>query len=317
MPASVPAHLHFIWIGQALPWFAKLAVQTAIDHVPAARVSLWATHDLTADTHVLQLRRDERFALHTLDAETLFADAPATLPVALLANLFTSLTQPAARANIARLLVLARFGGVYLDTDTVTLRDLSPLYSLGAFCGLEHVVWPLEKRYGVHPYRVIGGPLKGLMRNACARLPAGERAFQRIASLYDAGANNAVLGFSPGHPFLLETLQRVAELSEKERRRRYRLGTHLLQEMLRRRGDALGVTQLPPRYFYPLGPEISRQYFRRRLDAAAASRAIVQDDTYVIHWYGSVSELSQYDEARVLAERDQTIFANLAATMVG
>lgn len=314
MPA-IPAHLHFIWIGPRLPWFAKLAIQTALDHVPEARVSLWATDDLTRDEQVTSLR-SPRFELQRLDAETLFADAPGELPVALLAKLFTTLTQPAARANIARLLVLARFGGVYLDTDTVTLRDLAPLYSLEAFCGLEHVVWPLQKRYGVHPYRVIGGPLKGLLRNACASLPRGERLFQRVAPLYATAANNAVLGFRAGHPFLLETLQRVAELSDEERARRYRLGTHLLQEMLTERGEALGVKQLPPPYFYPLGPELSRQYFRKRRDALAAARAVVQPETHVIHWYASVSELARYDESCVLAERGDTIFATLAAQLI-
>lgn len=317
MLPSIPAHLHFIWIGPSLPWFAKLAVQSALEHVPDARVSLWATHDLGADPHVLGLRRNERFDVQALDSRTLFADAPSSLPLTLLSQLFETLSQPAARANIARLLVLARFGGVYLDTDTVTLRDLAPLYSLGAFSGLEHVVWPLEKRYGIHAYRVLGGPLKGLIRNACARVPGGERVFERLAPLYDTAANNAVLGFSAGHPFLLEALERVAQLSEEERTRRYRLGTHLLQEMLARRGDALGVKQLPPPYFYPLGPEISRQYFKVRSGAGQAAAAILKPETHVVHWYASVSELLQYDEARVLKEREQTVFASIAAGALG
>lgn len=316
MSAPIPAHLHFIWIGAELPWFAKLAVQSALHNVPAARVSLWATHDLNRDQHVLALRSNQRFEVQQLDAQTLFDGAPSTLPVELLARLFTTLPQPAARANIARLLVLARFGGVYLDTDTVTLRDLSPLYALGGFCGLEHVVWPLEKRHGVHPYRVIGGPVRGLVRDACAALPAGERLFKRVARFYATAANNAVLGFRAGHPFLLETLQRVAELSDAERTRRYRLGTHLLQEMLSKRGAALGVHQLPPPYFYPLGPELSRQYFRARKDAASAAAAIVQPETHVIHWYASVSELLPYDESRVRSEREQTVFAQIAAKLL-
>lgn len=300
-----------------LPWFAKLAVQTALDHVPGARVSLWATHDLSADPHVVSLRRCDRFETRSLDGHSLLLDAPSALPLDLLSQLFETLTQPAARANIARLLVLARFGGVYLDTDTVTLRDLSPLYGLGAFCGLEHVIWPLEKRYGFHPYRLIGGPLKGLLRNACASVPGGERLFGRVAKLYSTAANNAVLGFSAGHPFLRETLQRVAELSVEERARRYRLGTHLMQEMLAQRGAALGVTQLPPSYFYPLGPEISRQYFKARSDAAAAAAAIIKPETHVVHWYASVSELAPYDEARVLNERERTVFAQIAARLIG
>jgi Glycosyltransferase sugar-binding region containing DXD motif len=311
--SAIPAHLHFVWIGAQLPWFTELAMQSALEHVPGARVSLWATHDLSRDPSALALRRNERFEVLPLDERTLFEDAPANLPLDLLAQLFRTLTQPAARSNIARLLVLARFGGVYLDTDTVTLRDLSPLYEVGGFCGLEHVVWPLVERHGIKPYRLIGGPLREVVRIACAFLPRGERTFARAASWYRTAANNAVLGFTAGHPFLLETLARVAELSPKERLLRYRLGTHLLQEMLMRAGERLEVKQLPPPYFYPLGPEVSRQYFRRRSDAADAARALVQPNTYVIHWYASVSELAPYDEARVLRERERTMFANIAA----
>jgi hypothetical protein len=316
MSVYVPAHLHFIWIGAELPWFAKLAIQSALRRVQHARVTLWAVHDLAADQNVQRLRADARFELSSLDEKTLFEDAPSTLPLDLLAHLFRSLSSPAARANIARLLILARLGGVYLDTDTLTLRDLAPLYPLRAFCGLEHVIWPLKKQEGAPLYRLVGGPLRSLVRKVCASLPKGERGFQYVAPWYETAADNAVLGFNAGHPFLLAMLRRVAELSEPERERRYRLGTHLLQEMLTRCGQELGVHQLAPRYFYPLGPEISRQYFQERDDVQAACRRIVHADTHVIHWYASVSELAHYDEAGVLRQRRQTVFAQLAARAV-
>jgi hypothetical protein len=310
----IPPRLHFIWIGAKLPWFVKLAIQSALDRVPRAHVTLWATHDLAHDEHVAALRAYPRFELCSLDEATLFRDAPSSLPVDLLASLFRTLSAPAARANIARLLILARFGGVYLDTDTVTLRDLAPLYELGGFCGLEYVVWPLALRRGLKPYRVLGGPMREVVRSVCAHLPAGERQFAKVASWYPCAANNAVLGFSAGHPFLLDTLARVNELSPEEQKTRYRLGTHLLQEMLARQGH--DVHTLAPPYFYPLGPELSRQYFRPRGDLAAALNTIVRPETYVIHWYASVSELNAFDEARVLRERDRTLFAHVAAAVL-
>jgi len=312
MSCAIPDAIHFIWIGPRLPWFARLALESALARCPSASVSLWATHDLNADAQTRALRRHARFRVAQLAERTLFDGAPAALPLDLLARLFATLETPAARANVARLLVLACHGGVYLDTDTVTLRDLTPLRAAPAFCGLEHVVWPLEKARGLHPYRVLGGPARGLLRKACAHLPRGERLFQRISRLYTTAANNAVLGFAPAHPFLNHMLTRVSELPEAERHRRYRLGTHLLQEALAQAGDALGVRQLSPRYFYPLGPEISHQYFRPRSDAASAADAIVSPDTHVIHWYASVSQLLPYDAARVQRERGRTVFAQIA-----
>ncbi|MFT3925884.1 MAG: glycosyltransferase [Myxococcales bacterium] len=312
MTASIPEKLHFVWIGERLPWFARLAVESALKACPRARATLWATHDLSSDACTQALSRHPRFGVAHLNERDLFADASDELPCELLARLFAGLSQPAARANLARLLILYREGGVYLDTDTVTLRDLADLAHYQAYCGLEHVIWPLEKRYGFHPYRVLGGPLRGLVRNACARLPRGERVFRRLSPLYFTAANNAVLGFTARHPFVRHMLQRVAALPEADLPLRYRLGTHLLQECLAEAGDALGVRQLPPSVFYPLGPEISRQYFRERANARESADLVLQADTHVVHWYASVSELANFDEARVRAERERTLFAQIA-----
>lgn len=309
--SPIPLHLHFIWIGPELPWFAKLAIGSAMRRVPGARVSLWATHDLTRDEHVAALRADERFELCRLDERSLFDDAPSSLPLDLLVAQYRNLTEPAARSNIARLILLARFGGIYLDTDTTTLRDLTPLCSLGAFCGLEHVVWPMSLQ-NLLSYRLFGGRVRSVVRRACASVPHGERAFAPLSRWYCTAANNAVLGFAQGHNFVLAALKRVAELSPEERGRRYRLGTYLLQEMLEKQAERDGVTLLSPPHFYPLGPVISRQYFHARSDVSSAVAAIVKPETYLIHWYASVSELRPYDEARVQCERDRSVFARLA-----
>jgi hypothetical protein len=311
MAASIPPKLHFIWIGKRLPWFAQAAVFSALKACPSATATLWATDDLSACRCTQTLLRHPRFRLAELSAASLLADAPSSMPGELVSSLFRTLTQPAARANVARLAILLREGGVYLDTDTVTLRDLASLSELGAYCGLEHVVWPRQLRYGIHSYRVLGGPAREVVRFLCATLPRGEALFQHVAPLYFTAANNAVLGFAPGHPFLLHMLQRIDALPQAQRKRRYRLGTHLLQECLAERGAELGVHQLSPPHFYPLGPELSRQYFRARADAKAAAERVVTADTHVIHWYASVSDLAAYDEASVRAQSDRTMFSHL------
>lgn len=316
MSRAIPDAIHFIWIGPRLPWFARLALESALLRCPSASVALWATHDLSADEHTRALQRHARFRVAPLAERTLFEGAPATLPLDLLARLFATLETPTARANVARLLVLACHGGIYLDTDTVTLRDLTPLRATPAFCGLEHVIWPLEKVRGITAYRLFGGHVLGLVRKACAYLPHGEQLFQRVSPWYTTAANNAVLGFAPGHPFLTHMLTRVSALSEGERHRRYRLGTHLLQESLAQAGDQHGVRQLPPPYFYPLGPEISHQYFRKRDDAPQAADALVSAETFVIHWYASVSQLMPYDPARVRREQGRTVFAQVAGRVL-
>ncbi len=313
MAAAVPPKLHFIWIGRRLPWFAQAAVLSALKACPKATATLWASEDLAACPCTQALLRHPRFRLAELSEASLLAGAPSDMPSELVTSLFRTLTQPAARANVARLAILLREGGVYLDTDTITLRDLESLGELGAYCGLEHVVWPLKQRYGIHRYRVLGGPAREVLRFLCATLPRGELLFQHVAPHYFTAANNAVLGFAPGHPFLRYMLERIDALPKSQRTRRYRLGTHLLQECLAERGAELGVHQLSPAHFYPLGPELSRQYFRARADAKAAVERVISPKTHVIHWYASVSDLAVYDEARVRAESERTMFAHLMA----
>ena len=310
MATAIPARLHFVWIGKSLPLFAQLAMESALSACPDARVTLWHADALDRASGDA-LPRSTRFELCTLDGPALFEGADPALPVALLERLFSTLSQPAARANLARLLLLSRHGGVYLDTDTITLRDLAPLYALGAFCGLEHVIWPLERRYGISPYRVIGGPLRGLVRDLCARIPRGERLFARLSRAYPLAANNAVLGFTAGHPFLRLMLEHVSRLAPEELTRRYRLGTHLLQEALAQKGSELGVQALSPAHFYPLGPVISHQYFSPRAQLERDLARIVTPETYLVHWYASVSELMAYDAERLRRERDLTVFARL------
>ena len=310
MAEAVPAHLHFVWIGKSLPLFSQLAMESALSACSGARLTLWHTDPLDPASQAA-LPRSDRFELAKLDSAALFDGADASMPVALLERLFSTLTQPAARANLARLLLLSRHGGVYLDTDTITVRDLAPLYPLGAFCGLEHVIWPLEKRYAISPYRVLGGPLRGVVRDLCARLPHGERVFAKLARAYPLAANNAVLGFTARHPFLRHMLEHVSRLAPEELTRRYRLGTHLLQESLASVGEKLGVHALSPEHFYPLGPVISHQYFRPRTDLESDLARIVTRDTYLVHWYASVSELLAYDAERMKRERDLMVFARL------
>jgi hypothetical protein len=308
----IPAHLHFVWMGGTLPLFVQLAMASALRATPGARLTLWHDAELHRDT-LGRLRDEPRVELAVMNAGALFEGLGTS---ELLGELFTTLREPAARSNLARLAVLAKHGGVYLDADTLTVRDLTPLFALDAFCGLEHVVWPLERRYAISPYRIVGGPLRGLVRDACAQLPAGELVFAKLARLYPLAANNAVLGFTARHPFLLGMLERLGDVEAAERRRRYRLGTHLLQQCLAESGARHAVHELAPRWFYPLGPELSRQYFRRRHLLAAALARIITDDTHVVHWYGSLAELGAYDEARIHSERHHTIFGALCARLL-
>lgn len=313
----VPALLHFVWYGRSLPWFAALAVESALRACPSAQAILWTGDTLEGDAQLASLRAQPRFTLRALpEPGALLDDPDDATTAALLTALLHALPSPAARANLMRLVILARYGGVYLDTDTLTLRDLAALLPGGAFCGVEHVVWPLEKRQRAPLYPIVGGAWRELARAVCARVPRGEALFAHVAPLFFEAANNAVIGAPARHPLIMRMLTLVGALSAEERMRRYRLGTHLLQQALAQ--DALSPTMrtLPPSAFYPLGPELSRQYFRHRRDVEAALARIVSPETYLVHWYASVSALGRYDEARVRVERERSVFAALCCRVL-
>ncbi len=309
--ATIPANIHFVWFGARLPCFAALAVKSAKICNPDASVSLW--HDETfhpsertaaLESLGVRFRRLELAALLTADTRPNSRDT--------LASIYARLRSPAARSNVMRLLVLYREGGIYLDTDTLTLKSLDPLRTRSGFCGLEHVLWSKARLDKRHPYFWTLGPLLSGLRLANARLPWGHHWQRALLPYYARAANNAVLGFSPGHPFLAGMLARIGELPEHEWTKRYRLGTHLLQQALAAEHPA-SVHQYEPSYFYPLGPVTSAHYFKPRRDVALATRQLIPDATHVVHWYASVADLSDLDEAHIAAHQHDTVYAHLCA----
>lgn len=311
---SIPNRLHFIWFGAELPCFAAIALKSARAKNPLATVKLWHDARLRSDARVASLAEAgiERVELDvdSLLGETLrAADAPRTLD-----RIWSVLTEPAARANVVRLLVLYLEGGIYLDTDTLTLQNLDPLREDSAFCGLEHILWSTARLNKRRPYYWTLGPLLSGLRLAAGHWRHGYPLHQAILRWYDRAANNAVLGFAPRHPFLARAFHQMGALPEQDWTRRYRLGTHLLQELLKTAPtEEASVRQYPPEYFYPLGPIISKHYFYERNDVVRAAAELIPRAAHVLHWYASVADLSPLDEHYIRRHQDTSLYAHLCA----
>ena len=321
-PQSVPAHLWFIWFGSTLPLFAEIALRSAARHNPGARVTLLHANLSPSEQARLSTAWLE---LRSLDIESLVEAAvrrassaeQAPLDRQRLLFVWKQLTKPAARANLARLLVLYAEGGVYLDTDTLTLRDFAPLLELGAFCGQEQILWPRRQLGKRRAYFWLKGPALSLLRLSFAVVPKGYRAQRSLSSQYSLAVNNAVLGCSAGHSRINAALQLACSTPDHELTRPYRLGTHLLQTVLDSPPSVADeVVLLAPEYFYPLGPVISHHYFRATTDVAAVTKELLFPNTYVVHWYASVSNLLKLDAAHILEQRHRTPFAHLCAPYV-
>jgi hypothetical protein len=298
-------------------------VRSALRNNPNAQVILWHEPKLDPNARVQRLISDG-VQLRALDSKHLFkqvlkatSDPELERAIERVQRIYGALSSPAARSNIVRLLLLFVEGGIYLDTDTLTLKSLDGLRNAPAFCGLEHILWSKRRLNKLSAYYWTLGPLLSLLRLGSAHLKPGYRVQKALLRWYDSAANNAVLGFSPGHAFLRDLFLRMAALPEQEWTKRYRLGTHLLQEQLAAsRGSPHPTIEYAPDYFYPIGPVVSAHYFHDRSQPKRAARELVPAAAHVLHWYASVSDLEPMDEEHILAHRDRTIFAHLCADFV-
>ena len=306
----IPDRYHFVWFGRQLPLFAQLAMRSVLVRNPGAELIAW---------HGPELSSEERAELSSAGIEFRPIDVEGLIQTAGLADTgllsyYRALTQPAALSNVVRLLVLYAEGGVYLDTDTLTLKDLTPLRREAGFCGLEHILWPREKLTKRSPYFWTVGPALEVWRTVSSALAQGYRLHRRSLRWYSQAANNAVLGFERHHPFLQAALQAIPRLPREDAQKRYRLGTHLLQQTLAERANE--VTCFAPSYFYPLGPIASRHFFKERTDLDRVLPQVIRPETHVVHWYTSVSDLRSRDRKHIENRRDRSIYARLCAEVL-
>ena len=302
----IPSRLVFIWFGSRLPVTARVAVRSAMrvcrpdeTLIVHGRLDAGEVRDLV----------DEGARLVPAGREW-FEGLPDGGDTAM--RLFDTLASPASRANLLRLAVLWRKGGIYLDTDTVTIRDLDDLRRFDGFCGLEPVALPADLFGSVNPVRWIAAGLRLALREGCVRLGSGVELFRRLEPLYAHAVNNAIVGSRPGNPIIARAFAEIDRMAPTRQVRRYRLGTHLLQE-LTRNISSRDMEVLPAGYFYPLGPEISAHWFRE--GGASRLDELLRPETRVVHWYSSVEErvgLRRIDEDYIRSHADRTAFARLA-----
>ncbi len=310
---------HFIWFGAQLPWVYTLAVRSAALVGGFDRLILHHEDDLSGTPAWAELLAIPGFEARRIDTAALDPLFSALGPDGdALRRIYAQLRAPAARANVLRAAILAVEGGVYLDLDTITVRSLEPLRRAhGAFCGEERLVWPASLRRTQGLAVQLAGLARAGTRDLYRRLPSGWRSFRKLEPLYPSAANNAVLGAEPGHPFVRRLIAGMLAVPESRRLVRFALGTHLLQDTLAH-GREPDLAVLPPRVFYPLGPEISEHWFRMHRRPPALDE-VLSPDTLVVHWYASVRTkkiVPRIDAAYVREHAGRQLFSALALPVV-
>lgn len=136
--ATGTVRYHMYWNGP-LTRVALLSLKAFLVTQPAAstRLTLWtsgAPDDLVFSEECLRILDMPRIDVHTFDLEAEWAairDDFDGLPTNL--TLPTPGGSPVGFSDVVRLILLYRYGGVYVDVDTLLVRDLSPLLHLAPF----------------------------------------------------------------------------------------------------------------------------------------------------------------------------------------
>jgi hypothetical protein len=315
----IPNRYHFIWFGREFPLTHALAIRSVAATCSPDAILLHASDDLSGQPDFDQLVAElPAFSVQRTDIGALL-DEPDLPDPSRLRQIWDQLIGQrrwAQLADLLRHLVLYRQGGVYLDLDTLTIRDVRPLLGSPGFCGRERILVDAAVHKRGSPWRYFRTVPLDLARWVCSRTESGIRNFARIANLYRAAINNAVLALPARHPLALEALRRIPDLIPDLERRRPALGPDLLQDLIdgAQRSD---VTVFDPSYFYPLGPTMAEQLFRVRATAADVDRALgesIAPETYVLHWYndGRKSSRGPLDRASIEGLADRQMFSRLA-----
>jgi hypothetical protein len=315
---TIPARVHFCWIGSRLPWAYAFAVLSAAKRSELSEIILHHTDVLDEDAVLAALKQTPRVRLSRVDPLAYLMQAGQQLGAEDgLAMIYRRLTNPAARIDVLRAAILYLEGGVYLDMDTVTTDSLLPLLNTRQFVGCEFIIWPHFARTARSPALWARSLTLDLIRKTMRRAPQGWKMFRLVEHFCYRGINNAVMGAEALSPLFEDYLRAMLAVPLERQIQPYAMGPDLLQEVVGRyvRGD---LTIQEPHVFYPLPPEISEHWFR--IGRNVQLNAVLFPETRVVHWYASVrtkSRVPLIDPDYVRNHRESQLYSALVWACTG
>lgn len=240
------------------------------------------------DNPVVHALRSEGVVFSRLNARNLLNNLGAELGLGTqLTALYDRLSSPAILSDILRAAILYCEGGIYLDTDTLTLARLEPLLRDQQFIGLENIVWPYWVKTTRAPLPWVRAVGLDLLRKTLRVTPNGWLLFRSVQGLYFKAVNNAIIGGQANAPLFKTYLQSMVSLPSALQAKLYAIGPDMLQTLIAD-GKIDNLKIHNPDVFYPLPPEISEHWFRPCQNAATLLKKAIRPQTLIVHWYASV-----------------------------
>ena len=314
---TIPAKLHFCWIGPCLPWAYAFGILSAVEHSALPDIILHHTDTLN-DDDALRLVRSSGVRLDHIEPRSYLLQVGQALGLGDgLSSLYAELTLNVMRADVLRAAILHTEGGVYLDLDTLTVAPLLPLLDAQSFLSSELIVWPRHVRQSRSPLLWARHLTLDVIRKLCRQAPQGWKIFRRLQNLYVQHVNNAIMGTTKGSAFFSKYLSDMIDVPTHRLSSRYALGPTLLQDVAERHtGGSLHVHK--PVVFSPLPPEISEHWFRNT--GSPDLRAVLLPETKIVHWYASVRTkhlTSLITPAYIIENRHRQLYSALVYFCIG
>jgi hypothetical protein len=306
----IPNRVFFIWFGKELPWTTGLAMLSVKQVQNPEEIVLYVDSEISGDGYDL-IKGVPGIELKKIE-DSLFCGLNDN---GLIGNLFHNFKKLASKSDLLRYVLVYKFGGVYLDADTIAVKSWNDLLQYKGFCGLEAVTFPGDMYSSSNPIPYLLAGIRYLWRLLCARLPQGWRLFRPTEKLFRHCVNEAILGSEPGNKIVESFFTKISELKEKDFSMPACVGPHIVQKATGNKSSE-NMEALPSAYFYPLGPDISLQYFRK--GSAKMLNKILYPQTRIVHWYNNVEKkyLHQELNQKWIEQNSTSAFAELARNVI-
>jgi hypothetical protein len=286
--SRVPNQSCFVWDDNFFPYAAYLSIKSAARNGGFDRIYLLKTPDLDGVPTYERLRQEVP-ALEPVnidlrgwleEAGLSYADELVTAHGFLKERRYHS-----AVSDLLRALWLYLRGGVYLDTDTLTIKPFTSLLGQAGFLAQEHILVSSRVFKRNSRWRYVRTAPLTMFRSLCSRISIGVSLFRVLEGLYVKAEHNAVMGFAPGHPFVHALLGRIAEKYPQRPTRYPLLGPDAIQDLTEEKTYP-DLRIYPPAYFSPLGPTMTYQYFHLRSRNAISKlrTTALRPETTAVHW---------------------------------
>jgi len=307
----IPNRVFFIWFGNKLPWAVGLAILSVKRVQNPEEIFLYVDSEISGDGYDL-IKGIPNLVLKKIDS-SLFSDLN---DKGLIWQLFQKFQKPALKSDLLRFALVYKYGGVYLDTDIIAVKPWNDLLKYKGFCGLEAVAFPGDLYTSSNPFRYLFAGILYLWRLLCAYLPRGWQIFKPTERFFRYSANGAILGSEAKNEIIEDFFAKISELKEKDFSVPACIGPHIVQKSTKNKSSE-NMETLNSAYFYPLGPDISLQYFRN--NSAKHLDKILLPQTRIIHWYNSVEKkyLHRQLNKAWIEEHPTSAFAKLAQDIIG